>query len=161
MLEADRSDSDEEDDDDEAENNVGKSLNRNACDIAPHQLFHVAMEIRKMLKESKGADGWPPDSSDLTLECATETIPTKLFNFIAWTLGYSNKPVMDERVVMSRSQMCKVVSICQDLVYAEAKGKTISYPGSFLLGNKDPGRRWSHDLLKSSRFLISNPRSGQ
>jgi hypothetical protein len=123
MLEADRSDSDEEDDDDEAENNLVERLNRNACDIAPHQLFHVAMEIRKMLKESKGADGWPPDSSDLTLECATESIPTKLCNFIAWTLGYSNEPVMDERVVMSRSQMCKVVSICQDLVYAEAKGK--------------------------------------
>ena len=98
MLEADRSDSDEEDDDDEAENNVGESLNRNACDIAPHQLFHVAMEIRKMLKESKGADGWPPDSNDLTLERATESIPTKLFNFVAWTLGYSNEPVMDETI---------------------------------------------------------------
>ena len=64
-----------------------------------------------------------PDSSDLTLERATESIPTKLFNCIAWTLGYSNEPVMDERVVMSCSQICKVVSICQDLVYAEAKGK--------------------------------------
>jgi hypothetical protein len=30
-----------------------------------------------------------------------------------------------------------------------------SYPGSFLLGSKDPGRRWSRDLLKSSRFLIN------
>jgi hypothetical protein len=29
---------------------------------------------------------------------------------------------------------------------------------SSLLGSKDPGRRWSRDLLKSSRFLISNPR---
>jgi hypothetical protein len=34
-------------------------------------------------------------------------------------------------------------------------------PRVFLLGSKDPGRRWSRDLLKSSRFLISNPRSGQ
>jgi hypothetical protein len=25
-------------------------------------------------------------------------------------------------------------------------------------GRKDPGRRWSRDVLKSSRFLISNPR---
>ena len=24
-------------------------------------------------------------------------------------------------------------------------------------GRKDPGRRWSRDLLKSSKFLISNP----
>jgi hypothetical protein len=34
-------------------------------------------------------------------------------------------------------------------------------PRSFLLGRKDPGRRWSSDLLKSSRFLISNPRRGR
>ena len=30
-----------------------------------------------------------------------------------------------------------------------------SYPGYFLLWRKDPGRRWSRDLLKSSRFLIN------
>jgi hypothetical protein len=29
---------------------------------------------------------------------------------------------------------------------------TTSNPGSFLLRSKDPGRRWSRDLLKSSRF---------
>ena len=123
MLEMDRSDSEEEEDDDDAENNIGGSSKRNLRDIAPNQFFHVAMEIRKMLKESKGVDGWPPDSSDLTLELAVESIPIKLFNFIAWTLGYSNEPVLDERIVIPRSQICKVVSICQDLVYAEAKEK--------------------------------------
>jgi hypothetical protein len=30
-----------------------------------------------------------------------------------------------------------------------------SYPGYFLLWRKDPGRHWSRDLLKSSRFLIN------
>ena len=30
-----------------------------------------------------------------------------------------------------------------------------SFPGSSLLWSKDPGGRWSRDLLKSSRFLIS------
>jgi hypothetical protein len=30
-----------------------------------------------------------------------------------------------------------------------------SYPGSFLFERKDRGRRWSRDLLKSSRFLIN------
>jgi hypothetical protein len=34
-------------------------------------------------------------------------------------------------------------------------GFSTSYPGSFLLWRKDPGRRWSRDLLKFSRFLIN------
>ena len=44
MLEVDRSNGNEEDDDDEAENNIGKSLNRNAHDIVPPQLFYLAIE---------------------------------------------------------------------------------------------------------------------
>ena len=32
---------------------------------------------------------------------------------------------------------------------------TTSFSGYLLLGSKDPGGRWSRDLLKSSRFLIS------
>lgn len=40
-------------------------------------------------KESKGVDSCPPDSSDLSLERETESITIKLFNFIAWTLGFS------------------------------------------------------------------------
>ena len=59
------------------------------------EFFHVAMEINGMLKKSPGVDGWPPDSSDLTLDHGTESIPLKLFNFIAWILGYSKEPVVD------------------------------------------------------------------
>jgi hypothetical protein len=89
------------------------------------QMFHAGMEIRKLLNESKGIDsGWPPDSHDLTMELATASIPPKLFNFVALILGYSNEPDMDVRVQLEDSaKICKVVSICQDLVYAESKGK--------------------------------------
>ena len=87
------------------------------------EIFHTAMEIRKMLRESKGVDGWPPDANDMTYDLAKESIPAKLFNFIAWTVGYSDEPAMDERIVLSHSQSCKVVSICQDFVYAEGKGR--------------------------------------
>jgi hypothetical protein len=38
---------------------------------------------------------------------------------------------------------------------AAPNAKATSFPGSFLLWSKDPGGRWSRDLLKSSRFLIS------
>ena len=50
-------------------------------------------------KRSPGVDGWPPDPSDLTLDHATESIPVK-FNFIACTVGHSEEPVVDERVVV-------------------------------------------------------------
>ena len=117
----------EDDDDDvdevQLECNAGERMDRSVRDTTVQELFHVAMEINGMLKKSSGVDGWPPDSSDLTLDHATESIPVTLFNFIAWTLGYSGEPVVDERVVISRSQRCKIVSIIQDLVYAEAKGK--------------------------------------
>ena len=75
------------------------------------------------MKRSGGVDSWPPDASDLTLENAIDSVPVRLFNFIAWSVGYSQDPVMDERVAVSHSQCCKVVSICQDLIYAESKGK--------------------------------------
>ena len=78
------------------------------------------MEMNRILKKSPGVDEWPPNSSDLTLDHTTTSIPVKLFNFIAWNLGYSEESVVDE---ISRSQRCKVVSIIQDFVYAEAKGK--------------------------------------
>ena len=37
----------------------------------------------------------------------------------------------------------------------KSPGQPTSFPGYLLLGSKDPGGRWSRDLLKSSRFLIS------
>ena len=124
-MEIDLTDSEDDDDVNEVklECNAGERLDRSVCDTAEQELFHVAMEINGMLKKSQGVDGWPPDSSDLTLDHATESIPVKLFYFIAWTLGYSKEPAVDERVVISRSQRCKVVLITQDLVYAEAQGK--------------------------------------
>ena len=50
-------------------------------------------------------------------------MPVRLFNFIAWSVGHSQDAIMDERVPVSHSQCCKVISICQDLIYAESKGK--------------------------------------
>jgi hypothetical protein len=50
--------------------------------------------------------------------------------------------------------MTKIFNVNKDPNFT-ASDTTTSYPGSFLLGSKDPGRRWSRDLLKSSRFLIN------
>ena len=118
-----------DDSSDENEIEDGNAAYESSCSIGMRatpdhcEIFHTAMEIRKMLRESKGVDGWPPDANDMTYDLAKESIPAKLFNFIAWTVGYSDEPAMDERIVLSHSQSCKVVSICQDFVYAEGKGR--------------------------------------
>ena len=123
MMEIDHAD---ESQDEETDTDIlGKSLcgTGKATASPDNEIFNAAMEIRRMTRESKGVDGWPPDSNDLTIDLATESIPIKLFNFVAWAVGYSDEPSVDERVMVSHGQSCKVVSICHDLVYAEAKSK--------------------------------------
>ena len=55
------------------------------------------MQILKLLMESKGFNvEWSPDSNDLTLELATRCVPVRLYNFLAWYLGYSCDPIEDK-----------------------------------------------------------------
>lgn len=112
--------------DDEQNKSIQASCQIHSCSL--QQFFSVAMEIRKLLKESKGVDsGWPPDSHDLTLPLAMESISVKLYNFLAWALGFSYEPVSEERVRISENEQTKVVSIAQDLIYAESKGKKLTH----------------------------------
>ena len=93
-------------------------------DFSLQQLFHAALEVRLLIKERNGVDsGWPPDSHDLTLALATKSIPVKLYNFLAWSLEFSCEPIDDEMVDIIPSEKTKVVSIAQDLIYAESSGK--------------------------------------
>ena len=86
-------------------------------------LFKVAKVLRQAIKESEGVEGWPPDSHDLTFDQAIKSVPTILINFVAWTVGFSEDPLINTRVNLSESEQCKVVSICQDLIYAEGRGR--------------------------------------
>ena len=59
----------------------------------------------------------------MTLALATKSIPVKLYNFLAWSLGFSCEPIDDEIVEINPSEKTKVVSIAQDLIYAQSSGK--------------------------------------
>lgn len=87
------------------------------------QLFYAAIEVRELLQESNGVDSWPPDSHNLTLELATNFIPVKLYNFLARCLGFLSEPVGDKMVEVTRSEKTKVISIVQDMIYAESRRK--------------------------------------
>ena len=53
-------------------------------------MYFTALEVRKLLTESKGVNSeWPPDSHDLTLSLALQSIPVRLYYFLAWCAGYS------------------------------------------------------------------------
>ena len=91
-------------------------------------MFFAAMEIRKLLTECKGVDAkWPPDSHDLTSLLAQKSIPIRLYNFLSWSMGFSSEPVEDHRVKVNSSENAKIVSIAQDMVYAESKGRTQTF----------------------------------
>ena len=96
---------------------------RIANDMEACQVFNVAMEIREIVRDAKGVEGWPPDASDLTLTNALQSIPHQLFNFISWIVGFSDEPELQDKINLAHDQCCKVASICQDLIYAEAKGR--------------------------------------
>ena len=114
-------DSDEEDDD-LTENSGPKPNQIDSCSL--QQLFFAALEVRKLLGDCKGVgSAWPPDSHDLTLSSALDSIPIVLYNFLAWAVGYSQEPSLDKRVDITDDEQTKVLSVAQDLVYAESKGK--------------------------------------
>ena len=92
------------------------------------ELFHVAMSLKNLLYNNKGINVvWPPDSHDLPIVEATKSIPSRLFNFIAWIVGFSVEPVEESKVSISVSETCKVISIAQDLVYLASKGKMFTH----------------------------------
>ena len=93
-------------------------------EVKARDIYFVALEIGKLLRDSQGINaGWPPDSHDLTLTREKESIPVMLYNFLAWSVGFTCDPTMDKKVEISSKEDTRVVSIAQDLIYAESKGK--------------------------------------
>ena len=116
--------SEDEDDDDYYESSNYDVKRRRDEVSANKNMYFAALEVRKLLSESKGVDSeWPPDSCDLTLSLARQSISVKLYNFLAWCVGYSSDPVENQMVEISSNESAKIVSIAQDLIYAESNGK--------------------------------------
>ena len=119
------SQSEDESDDDDHYEGSDYDFRRRRDEVSMNKnMYFTALEVRKLLTESKGVDSeWPPDSHDLTLSLARQSIPVRLYNFLAWCVGYSSDPVENQMVEISSNQSAKIVSIAQDLIYAESNGK--------------------------------------
>ena len=140
---------DEDDDDDDQYEGNNNSFNRQTDAVSMNKnMYLAALEVRKLLTESKGVNSeWPPDSHDLTLSLPRESISVKLYTFLAWCLGFSSDPVNNQMVDISSSESAKVVSIAQDLIYAESKGKKQTHK-SLALGMAVRQMTGSHQLLR-------------
>ena len=111
-------------DEDDIEHEVSDNDFGGREDSMTENMYFTALEVKKLLTKCKGVSSeWPPDSQDLTLSLARQSIPVKLYNFLAWCVGFSSDPVKDDRVEISSSKDANIVSIAQDLVYAESKGR--------------------------------------
>ena len=116
--------SEDENDDDDYYERSNYDVKRRRDEVSANKnMYFAALEIRKLLRESKGVDSeWPPDSCDLTLSLARQSISVKLYNFLAWCVGYSD-PVENQMVEISSNESDKIVSIAQDFIYAESNDK--------------------------------------
>ena len=92
------------------------------------EFYDVAMALRKTIKVAQAmGSSWPPTEQVLKM------VPLELFNFIAWTLDFSDYPQMSSHSKLQDSQRTKVLSICQDMLYVATNGR-LQTPKSLPLG---------------------------
>ncbi|XP_028391978.1 uncharacterized protein LOC114516648 isoform X2 [Dendronephthya gigantea] len=83
-----------------------------------------ALALKDAIKRAPAMNAtWPPSSVDLSTDQVHKMVPILLFNFIAWTLGFSDYPTMSTRLELEESQLTKVMSICQDMLFIASNGR--------------------------------------
>ena len=65
-------------------------------DMETSQASNIAMEMRGIFRNTKGIADWPPDSHDLNLVNALQSVLHQLFNLIAWVVGFSDEPELQQ-----------------------------------------------------------------
>ena len=121
--EIDSQDSQQSQSETESNDDISRSFN------ISHSVFHqVCMQIKGALDEARGIkNGWPPLSSDFTVENIESGIPPILYNFLALILGYTDEVSYNSYVTISHNLKLKVLSLGQDLLLVYSKGKTLTY----------------------------------
>ena len=113
-----QSEDENDDDDDDYYESGNYDVKRRRDEVSVNKnMYFAALEVRKLLSESKGVDlTRPTDSCDLTLSLARQSISVKLYNFLAWCVRFSSDPVENQMVEISSNERAKIVSIAQDLI---------------------------------------------
>lgn len=97
-------------------------------------MYQAGLVVKKSLQDSPGMTGpWPPTSDCFTSQSAMSVVPVELYNLLAWSIGASEEPTLEEHVPVPQYVQGKLQSICQDLVYLASMGKKQT-PKSLALG---------------------------
>lgn len=89
-----------------------------------HEVYHTAKLIRGEILSLSPLISWPTDSSELTVE--NIAVPDIVYNMIAWILtddSSNSEPITMERVKVSETVECKILSFGQDLLSAASNNK--------------------------------------
>ncbi|XP_050416207.1 uncharacterized protein LOC126830032 [Patella vulgata] len=90
-------------------------------------LYNAGLQVKCTLNDSAGLTcPWLPTSVDLTTDAVRSVVPEVLFNFLAWSVGASEDPVLDKFVAVSDDVLPRLLSICQDLVSLASNGQKLT-----------------------------------
>ena len=121
-----QNDLDKMDDDEEGDEDPAEAPRIDDRRITLKELYTVALGLKENIRSTTSVswyEQWPPLASDITVENVRKIVTPRLFNFIAWILGYSDEPEESEYVDLDNEHAVKVFSICQDLIYNSSRGR--------------------------------------
>ena len=101
-----------------------------------NELYYSALQLKQAIDHGPSfSSNWPPSSAELSFSNGEDCVPISLYNTLAIAIGATNDiPLATERVTVSDSRMHhRLISICQDIIYARFKGKTPT-PKALALG---------------------------
>jgi hypothetical protein len=124
-----------------------------------HVLYHASMLLKGTISSIQGLKvPWPPVAADISIENVKEIVTPTLFNFFAWTLGFSDEAQIDSYVAVTDKQKSRIFSLVQDMIFVSSNGKTFT-PKSLSLAmamRQLTGSSKVIDLLNQFGHCMSN-----
>ena len=103
-----------------------KEITSSTSDVPTHMhdAFMLALQIHRELKNVAKTE-WPPTPDDCTRAKAKSMTPPVLFNMISWILSGRGE-YTEEYTDVDETHETKVMSICQDILYAARNGRVLT-----------------------------------
>ena len=114
-----------------------------------HNIFYGAKELGDAIQSHIFKLPWPPNSQNLTLSTAEDAVPPLLYNFLASACGLTDQATLPDALELNKlspADHSKLLSICQDIVNLQSRGK-VTTPKSLSLGISVKHRTGSSDLI--------------
>ena len=94
--------------------------------VEAHALYHASMLLKGTMSRTQGLQVQcppPPVAADISIENVQEIVTPTLFNFFAWTLGFSDEAQIDSYVAVTEKQKLRIFSLVQHMIFIFSNGK--------------------------------------